>query len=124
MAFCLSIAGLGFAPGFNWALLACLLSGMTEMIYSVTNMTMVQLASPEEMRGRVSSILQLYPALISLGAFLVGPIADLIGPRATSISAATFCCAIFLVIMLASPRMRGMKMSQYTGKSRPVVPHH
>ena len=123
VAFCLSIAGLGLAPGFNWALFACLMSGMTEMIYSVTNMTMVQLASPEEMRGRVSSILQLYPALISLGAFLVGPLADLIGPRNTSIFAAAFCCAIFLVIMLASPRMRGMRMSQYT-QGGSIVPRH
>ena len=40
------ISGLGFA------LAACALSGMTEMIYSVTNMTMIQLAAPEEMRGR------------------------------------------------------------------------
>ncbi|MFM9971268.1 MAG: MFS transporter [Burkholderiales bacterium] len=124
MAFCASIVGLGLSPTFSWALLACALSGMTEMIYSVTNMTMVQLAAPEEMRGRVSSILQLYPALISLGAFLIGPLADLIGARGTSIATACFCGAVFLLIMLISPRMRGMRLSQYTGKSGPALVRH
>ncbi len=124
MAFCASIIGLGLSPTFFWALVACALSGMTEMIYSVTNMTMVQLAAPEEMRGRVSSILQLYPALISLGAFLVGPLADLIGPRGTSIWTAFFCMLVFLVIMMISPRMRGMRMSQYTKLGSPVIARH
>lgn len=124
VAFCLSITGLGLSPTFPWALAACALSGMTEMIYSVTNMTMIQLAAPEEMRGRVSSILQVYPALISMGAFLVGPLADVIGPRATSISSACFCAAVFLVIMMVSPRMRGMRMSRYTGHGSPVIGRH
>lgn len=124
MAFCASIIGLGLSPSFFWALVSCALAGMTEMIYSVTNMTMVQLAAPEEMRGRVSSILQLYPALISLGAFLIGPLADLIGPRGTSIWMACVCAAVFLVIMMVSPRMRGMRMSQYTRNSNPVGTRH
>jgi len=124
VAFCLSIASLGLAPSFNWALLACLLSGMTEMIYAVTNMTMVQLTAPEEMRGRITSVLQLYPALISLGAFLVGPLADLMGPRATSISAASCCGVIFVGIMLASPRMRSMRMSQYTRPGEKIAVRH
>ena len=122
IAFCMSIAGLGLSPSFAWALLACFMSGMTEMIYAVTNMTMVQLAAPEEMRGRITSILQLYPALISLGAFQAGAFADLIGARATSISSASFCGVIFVVIMLVSPRMRGMRMSRYTGS--PVAARH
>lgn len=124
IAFCLSIAGLGSAPSFSWALFACVMSGMTEMTYTVTNMTMVQLTAPEEMRGRITSILQLYPALISLGAFLVGPLADLIGARATSISAAGFCGAIFVGIMLVSPRMRGMRMSQYVKPGAAVTMRH
>ena len=124
IAFCLSIAGLGASPSFSVALFACVMSGMTEMIYSVTNMTMVQLAAPEEMRGRMSSLLQLYPALISLGAFLVGPLADLIGARATSISSATFCSMVFIVIMLVSPRMRGMRMSRYVKQGGGVIAGH
>jgi MFS family permease len=124
VAFCASIIGLGLSPTFAWALFACALSGMTEMIYSVTNMTMVQLAAPEEMRGRVSSILQLYPALISMGAFLVGPLSDLIGPRGTSIWTASFCALVFLVIMMISPRMRGMRMSNYTRGSGNIGARH
>jgi MFS family permease len=124
IAFCLSIAGLGAAPSFSWALFACVIAGMAEMVYAVTNMTMVQLTAPEEMRGRISSLLQLYPALISLGAFLVGPLADLIGPRATSISSAAFCSLVFIVIMLGSPRMRGMRMSQYAKPGGTVMANH
>ncbi len=124
MAFCASIAGLGLSPTFAWALVACALSGMTEMIYSVTNMTMVQLAAPEEMRGRISSILQVYPALISIGAFLVGPLADLIGPRGTSLTTAGICAVVFMVIMMFSPDMRGMRMSKYTSRGATVIARH
>ena len=91
------------------------------MTYSVTNMTMMQLTAPEEMRGRISSLLQLYPALISLGAFLVGPLADLIGARATSITSASFCSVVFIVIMLVSPHMRGMRMSRYVKQGGSVI---
>ncbi len=124
MAFCASIAGLGLAPGFNWALFACFLSGMTEMIYAVTNMTMVQMAAPEEMRGRITSVLQLYPAFISLGAVLVGPLADLMGAPATSITMAAICAVIFLLIMVISPRMRGMRMSQYARAGATISARH
>jgi hypothetical protein len=56
-----SVAGLGLSPTFAWALLACALSGMTEMICSVANMTMVQLAAPEEMRGRIRASCRFIP---------------------------------------------------------------
>ena len=124
LLFCFSIAAIGLSPGFYWALAACALSGLTEMIYSVTNMSMMQLAAPEEMRGRLTSILQLYPALISLGAFLVGPIADWIGPRATSISAASICAVVFVGIALASPRMRDMRMSRYVKSGAAPMTRH
>lgn len=122
LAFCVSIAALGLSSTFNGALFACFLSGMTEMIYSVTNMSMMQLAAPEEMRGRMTSILQIYPALISMGAFLAGPLADLIGPRWTSIGAASTCAVVFLAIGLSSPRVRDMRMSHYVkeGKAPPA----
>ena len=36
------------------------------------------------MRGRISSLAMLYPAMISVGAFVAGPLSDLLGVRGAS----------------------------------------
>ena len=40
---------------------------------------------PEAMRGRISALLMLNPALISMGAFIAGPLSDAVGVRGASI---------------------------------------
>ena len=51
----------------------------------------------------------LYPALISVGAFLAGPLSDLVGVRWASVALAATATAAIGGLVLASPRLREMR---------------
>jgi hypothetical protein len=51
----------------------------------------------------------LYPAMISLGAFLAGPLADLLGVRGASLALAAMAIAVIVVVYFASPLLREMR---------------
>jgi MFS family permease len=72
-------------------------------------MAMLQMNAPEEMRGRISSLTMLYPAMISLGAFLAGPLSDLLGVRGASFTLGAAAIAAMTILYLASPLMRTMR---------------
>jgi sugar phosphate permease len=61
------------------------------------------------MRGRITSLTLLYPAMISAGALLAGPLSDLLGVRGASVALAATATAAMLVLYLASPRLREMR---------------
>jgi MFS family permease len=65
--------------------------------------------APEHMRGRISSLTMLYPAMISLGAFLSGPLSDLLGVRGASLALAVTAVAVIAILYLASPLLREMR---------------
>jgi len=69
------------------------IGGAAEMAHTASNMAMLQLNAPEEMRGRISSLTMLYPAMISVGAFVAGPLSDLLGVRGASIALAASAIA-------------------------------
>ena len=50
-----------------------MIGGAAEMAHASSNMAMLQISAPEEMRGRISALLMLNPAFISLGALVAGP---------------------------------------------------
>jgi MFS family permease len=70
---------------------------------------MMQMNAPEEMRGRISSLTMLYPAMISVGAFVAGPLSDLLGVRGASVALAATAIAAMLILYFSSPRLREMR---------------
>jgi MFS family permease len=70
---------------------------------------MIQVSAPEEMRGRISSLTMLYPAFISVGAFLAGPLSDLLGVRGASLSVAAAAGAITLIMLVFMPSLRELR---------------
>jgi hypothetical protein len=72
-------------------------------------MAMLQMSAPEEMRGRISSLTMLYPAMISLGAFVAGPLSDLLGVRGASAALAAAAVGVIAVLYVASPLLREMR---------------
>ena len=79
---------------------------------------MLQIAAPEAMRGRISALLMLNPAFISLGALVAGPLSDAVGVRhASAILAAA---AIGDLLPLAERRLqrvlRRLALGQRGGK--------
>ena len=104
-----AILGLAASPSLAIALAFSCVGGAAEMAHTASNMAMLQMSAPEEMRGRISSLTMLYPAMISVGAFVAGTISDLLGVRGASVALAATAIAAMGILVLASPRLREMR---------------
>jgi MFS family permease len=110
----LSLSFIGFAASsaFWVAIGAIALAGFFEMIYLTTNQTLLQLSIPDELRGRVTSIVSLRSGLTPVGAFIAGIGADLVGPRTMTLIFGGIIGAIAVIVYLASPIVREYRLSQ------------
>jgi len=79
--FGLSTVVFGLSTSFGLSLLALVVTGAADSISVVTRMTLVQLETPDEMRGRVSAVNSIFiGASNQLGEFESGATAALLGP--------------------------------------------
>jgi MFS family permease len=113
LVYCASIAGLAVSPSLAFAFPISIIGGASEVIFTTSQTTMLQMSSPEAMRGRVSSLIQLFPGFISLGAVFSGTLAELLGARTASALLAAICAIIVASLYLGSPRLRGLRLSHY-----------
>ncbi|OGO24398.1 MAG: hypothetical protein A2Z28_01345 [Chloroflexi bacterium RBG_16_51_9] len=112
--FLLSVTLIAFAFSTNLlvALVFLALSGFFEMIYLTTNQTLLQLSIPDDLRGRVTSIVNLNAVLSPLGAFAAGASSDLLGgPRVVTIVLCGIAAVIAVVVFFASPTVRNYRLS-------------
>jgi MFS family permease len=72
-------------------------------------MAMLQMSAPEAMRGRISSLLMLNPAFISMGALIAGPLSDAVGVRNASMILGAVAIATITVLYLVSPVLRELR---------------
>jgi MFS family permease len=108
----LALIGFALSPSLLIALPLLAISGAFEMVYLTTNQTLLQLSIPDEMRGRVTSIVSLNMAISPLGAFFAGAGSDLVGPRAITIVLSTIAAAIAVGVYLGSATVREYRLSQ------------
>jgi MFS transporter, DHA1 family, staphyloferrin A biosynthesis exporter len=107
----LALIGFALSPTLAVALPLLAVAGAFEMVYLTTNQTLLQLSIPDEMRGRVTSIVSLNAAVSPIGAFFAGAGSDLIGPRAITIVLSTIAAAIAVGVYLASSTVRDYRLS-------------
>lgn len=107
----LALIGFALSPSLAVALPLLSVAGAFEMVYLTTNQTLLQLSIPDEMRGRVTSIVSLNMALSPLGAFFAGAGSDLIGPRAITIVMSAIAAAIAVFVYLFSTTVREYRLS-------------
>ena len=81
LVYCASILALAVSPSLAYAIPAAVIGGAAEVTFTTSQMTMLQMSAPGEMRGRVSSLIQLFPGFISLGATFSGALAEALGAR-------------------------------------------
>ena len=91
------------------ASLLLLLAGLAEEAYLVVGMTVLQLAVPDQLRGRVMGIWTMTFFLASIGGFLAGIAAELLGVRVTIAAAALAVTAFALVIYFATSELRSLR---------------
>ena len=96
--------------GSLWLSLAALfVYGASDMISVNVRMTIIQLATPDELRGRVNSMNSFFISTSNdLGDFRAGAVAALIGPVATVLAGGIMAAAVVLGGYVLFPALRGL----------------
>ena len=92
------------------------IAGMAEMVNMSSNHTALQMSVPQAMRGRVASLLPVFPAVMALSALSTGACADALGAPRAVILLALLAAAIAGVAWLRSSALRGLRLSQRVEK--------
>jgi MFS family permease len=109
----LSLIGFAFCTELSTALLFLALAGFFEIIFLTTNQTLLQLSIPDELRGRVTSIVNLNAALSPLGGLIAGIGSDLLGgPKMITIAFGGIAAGIAILVFLFSPTVRNYRLSK------------
>jgi MFS family permease len=104
-----AIIGVGMSPNIAWALVFSVIGGAAEMAHASSNMAMLQMSAPEAMRGRISALLMLNPAFISVGALIAGPLSDVVGVRDASITLAGVAIGAVVLLYASSSALRELR---------------
>jgi len=105
-----AIIGVAASPTLPLAAACGFIGGAAEMAHTASNMATLQMSAPDAMRGRIASLTMLYPAMISTGAFVAGPLAELLGVRGASVALALASIIAALALVIGSPHIREMRI--------------
>ena len=109
----LSLVVLAFCTQLWLALLFLTLAGFFEAIFLTTNQTLLQLSIPDELRGRVTSVIYLTAGLSPIGGLVAGFGSDLLGgPKMITIILAGMAANIAIIVFFVSPTVRNYRLSQ------------
>jgi MFS transporter, DHA1 family, staphyloferrin A biosynthesis exporter len=112
--FLMALSLIGFALCKTlWAAFPMLvLAGFFEVIFLVTNQTLLQLSIPDELRGRVTSVVNLNAILMPLGGLAAGGGKDLLGgPQMVTIIMAGTAAVIAVLVFCFSPTVRNYRLN-------------
>lgn len=109
----LSLCLVGFSLSNHlWlSLLLLVLAGFCEMVFIITNQTLLQLSIPDELRGRVNGIITLSSGLVPIGSLIAGVGADWLGPRPTTLLLSAAAGLVSLTALLTSRTLRDYRLS-------------
>jgi MFS transporter, DHA1 family, staphyloferrin A biosynthesis exporter len=110
--FAFSLIAFAASPNIAVAVVFLALAGIAEMVHHTVHVTTLQMCAPEHMRGRIASLLPIFPAFISVGALLAGVLAELLGPEVVVILLALSAVAVVLIAWSRSPAVRNLRMSR------------
>lgn len=111
--FGLSIIAFGLSSIFWVSLLALFVSGAADGISMVIRQTILQLKTPDEMRGRVSSVNSMFVGSSNeLGAFESGLAAKVLGPVAAVVFGGTMTIITVATTTIVSPTIRNLELTK------------
>jgi MFS family permease len=82
------------------------LIGGAQAIYLASNNTLVQVATPDELRGRVMSVYMMTWGLMPLGSLPQGIVADLVGAPIVAAGTGLLACLVVIVFAVRAPALR------------------
>ncbi|UYL07342.1 MFS transporter [Bdellovibrio sp. SKB1291214] len=113
--FGLSILVFALSKDFYLSVLALGLSGIFDSVSVVVRSTAVQLASPDHMRGRISSVNSMFIGSSNeVGEFESGVAAKFLGTVPAACFGAVMCLLTVSIIAWKSPTLRNMDMDKVT----------
>jgi predicted MFS family arabinose efflux permease len=112
LGFSASLIGFALSPNIVVASVFLMGAGMAEMLNMVSNHTALQMCAPPDMRGRVASLLPMFPAFIALGSLTSGIGADLVGAPAMVILAALAAAGAAGIAWVRSTALRDLRLSK------------
>jgi len=112
MAFACALVGFALSPTLTMALVFLAAAGFAEMLHHTVHVTTLQMCAPEHMRGRVASLLPVFPAFISIGSLTSGVAADWLGAPTVVVVLAVAAAAVTGIAWARSATFRDMRMSR------------
>lgn len=110
--FGISIIGFGLSNIFWVSVLMLFISGAADGISMIIRQTILQLKTPDDMRGRVSSVNSMFVGSSNeLGAFESGLAAKLIGPVAAVVFGGTMTLITVITIGVKNPVLRELDLT-------------
>jgi len=111
--FGLSIIAFGVSSVFWLSVLALFISGAADGISMVIRQTILQIKTPDEMRGRVSSVNSMFVGSSNeLGAFESGLAAKIAGPVIAVVFGGTMTIITTVVSGITNPTLRNLDLSK------------
>jgi|TARA_B110000967_G_scaffold209448_1_gene265693 MFS family permease len=108
-----SIIAFGLSSIFWVSILALFISGAADGISMVIRQTILQLKTPDDMRGRVSSVNSMFVGSSNeLGAFESGLAAKIIGPVAAVVLGGTMTLITVVTTGIVSPTIRNLDLTE------------
>jgi MFS family permease len=103
----LGVFGLAFVPSLTSAVFVLFAIGAGTMAMMGATNTLIQMLSPDEVRGRALSIYTMIAiGVVPLGSLVDGSIGAIVGLRETFAFAGGVCVALFLAIWIFAPIVR------------------
>jgi MFS family permease len=123
VAWGIAIIGFGFAPSL-WLAVACLaVAGAADMVSAVLRTSMLQLAAPEEMRGRMQGVFIVVVAGgPRLGDLRAGAVATAASVTVAMVSGGLVIVVAMLVVALLVPSFWLFRASRSAAETRPGSP--
>ncbi|MCV2489621.1 MFS transporter [Geodermatophilus sp. YIM 151500] len=109
----LAIVGFGLSPSLGPAVLCLAVAGAGDMVSAVLRSSMLQLAAPEEMRGRMQGVfLVVVVGGPRLGDLRAGAVASAVGVSAAMVSGGVVVVVAMAVLAVAVPSFRSFRASR------------
>ncbi|MCW2702351.1 MAG: major facilitator superfamily 1 [Blastococcus sp.] len=122
----LAIIGFGFAPALWLAVLCLAVAGAADMVSAVLRTSMLQLAAPEDMRGRMQGVFIVVVAGgPRLGDLRAGALATAAGVSVAMVSGGVVIAVAMIVVALAVPSFwlfRASRSARMGREARPGSP--
>jgi MFS family permease len=122
LVFGLLTVGVGLAPSLPVTALLLVPTGVAVLTFSTTANSLLQLATAEQMRGRVMALyILVFLGGTPAGAPIIGALSDVLGPRSGLLIGGGVTAVAAIAAALWMTRARGLRLEPHVLRRRPHI---